>query len=313
MIEEKELDQIPKCLAEAGLIPKDLIDHLVSRDEDFTILATKRQGTDTFFYEVTVERKENLGLYCLPGYRATVLHVGEIDHIEISGLNTADIEKKFASIDWEHLSPLVLSEDSKQRSAILQLGLLYATHNQKLCDIADLLSLKYLTGTPISMHFTVDDKRKKYESSIFIDLNGNEQDLALDDSFRLLAGRAVTRYLNDNPNQLGWLIKDGDTVRQLPDFDLSGELAKLPFASPKNNASVAQVIMHLSAGKILESRFTISGHTFRGSYYADPRTGSIAVLDKAGKRVDLALLQRDQQALKEFIVKEKVNRKGLGL
>jgi len=315
MIQEKDFDQLGKSVEANGLLPAGLWATLGRGSDGIGITGHKKYGSDTITYSFDVEINNNLGIYTLHGYQVKMLHVGELDHKIINGINTSELEREMANINWANALPGLFDKDNRIADIVLQLSGLLAASDPRGTELSELLGLKYLTGTPLEGYVNLSQIRKKHETSLFIPLNGNEQDLVLGESIWLLMGHAVSKPILPEGNKQGmcWMVMEHGQISQTPDFDLSGKLSALPFAYPKSLVQQAEYLVKLSSGAEISDKFRINGQLFRARFRADPLSADILVMDRNRNKLDLNQLKSDPDKLRDLLGKDQDKRKGLGL
>lgn len=315
MVQSNELDSICTVLDANGLLPIEALETVKKLDKSFEITGFMRRKTDGVSYKASILKNDNLGVFSLPGYETTLLRVGNIAHTNIPGLNTADLEQRLAAIEWGDVYPHTLRERQDIVHCILDLGKLLNTKDRKLNEIAEQLVLKYLACTPLEIEFNFGKSRQQYETSLLIDLNGNEKDINLNEAYHLLCGRGVAKPLfpDQKDDTLIWFQLEEGRLIEIKDFDLSGKLQGLPFANQRSVLQIAEDVVKLSGGKQLGGRFKIKGHAFSGYYEASPKDGDVVIRDINQNKLDLELLRKDSEQIKSLPKKEKSQNRKLGL
>lgn len=315
MIQEKEIGEILRHIEDAGLVPPSIKPLLVEEKKGFQLGVSTRQGTESGTYSVSVERNDNLGVYQLHGYHSTLLRIGDIPHQKVMGIDTAELEREMAKIDWNRIVPFTYPKASGINACLTQLAKISQGENPEGKQVAELLTLKYIDGTALARMFNFGDLRKEYEKNIFVEMNGNGQDISLPESYDLLCGRGVAKPCGPDENKHGicWMVMENAKVRSMPDFDVTQQLEKLPFAKKRSILQIAEDVAKLSAGKQLEGRFKVHGHAFTAYYEADPINGTIAMRDLKQTMLDLQKLSSDPQQLKALASNKKQSERKLGL
>lgn len=315
MIQENDFDRLGKHVEGVGLLPTGIWADLGRGSDGIGITGHKRFGSEMITYSFDVEINNNLGLYTLNGYQVRLLHVGELDHKVINGIHTAALEQEMAGINWANALPGLFEKDNRIADIFVQLSGLMAAPDPKGAELSELLGLKYLTGTPLEGYFDLSHMRPKYETSLFIPLNGNQQDLVLGESIWLLMGHAVSKPVLAEGKGEGicWMVVENGRISQAPDFDLSGKLSALPFAYPKSLVQQAEYLVKLSSGAEISDKLRINGQMFRARFRADPLSADILVMDKQRNKLDLNQLRADPEKLRTLAGKNQDRRKGLGL
>lgn len=315
MIQEKEFDKILKHIQGVGLLPAEMKEVVRERSNGFHLLGSARRGEESARFSLTVEKNENLGVYELDGYRNTLLAVGEIPHGEVMGIDTAKLEKAMAEINWQNVLPMGFRHDPGIADCIIQLAKISAPNDQQGMKISELLTLKYMEGTPMAMMFNFSELRKQFERAIFVELNGNGQDISFDESYHLLCGRGVAKPMQsgENKSEVCWMVMEDSRVKRVPDFDVASLLSELPFAERRTVLHLAEDVTKLGSGQQIAGRFKIGRQVFNAYYEADPLNGEVAVRDLKQKKLDLQKLANSPQQVKAFPRKSKQERKRLGL
>ncbi|TYR37401.1 hypothetical protein FXV77_05185 [Sphingobacterium phlebotomi] len=315
MIQERELNGILKYAEELGLMPPGVAEILKSKDNRIHILGIHREPEEILTYAFDIDKNDNLNVYQLNGYHATLLKVGDISHEKINGVDTAKLEELMRKIDWTNIMPVDLRHDNRIVECLSQLARISLSQDEERLKISELLTLKYLAGTPWGKLFEYSERRKQYEKSVFVEIHGNSQDLSVIDSYHIIYGRGIAKPAmpTQKTGEICWLTMEDSKVVKLQDFNIADILSKLPFAERRTVLQTAEDIAKLSNGEQVEGKFKIDGHIFAAYYEADPINTDIAVRDLRQNKLDLKKLAESPQELKELVKQTKKTRKGLGL
>ncbi|OJV52291.1 MAG: hypothetical protein BGO31_05525 [Bacteroidetes bacterium 43-16] len=315
MIQEKELVQIPKCLNETELVPLEIWQIIDLRMIEAGIGGMVRNGEDSIFFEIEIKYDKVIDGYSLDGYSARLLHIGEIKHENVKGIDTAVIENTMRKIDWQKVTPEKLRDEPAAVIILDRLMELHATDDQRGMDIAMLLAMKYFAGTHLGQVFDFSEARKNYETTLFIELNGNRHDLSLPEAYQLLCGRGVAKSItpDGSSDTLCWMAMDKGKVVKTDDFDVIKYLSRLPFDKPRTVVQLAEDIAALSAGNQQLGRFRIDNKVFHAYYEPDPLNGNIALRDLKQNKISLSDLKMTPELISNLPRKKPEQSKGLGL
>lgn len=315
MIQEKQFDEFLNHIEKLELIPSDTKEFLKARNDSFAITGVHRKGVETVTYSLQVEKNENLRVYQTDGYHLSMFTIGDIAHREIMGVDTAKLEQLMQKVDWSGIMPVDIRHNQRVSECLIKLATISAQHREDGVNISELLTLKYLVGTPLGALFEFSDFKKQYEKTLFVELNGNAQDIGLIDSYNIICGRGVAKPLlsEKDDSKICWLAMRDAVIIKLPDFNLSSHLLKLPFAEKRSVVDIAEDITKLCNGEQVEGKFRVSGQLFSAFFEADPLIGELAFRDQKQNRFDLKTLTENPDRLKALVNESKQPRKGLGL
>ena len=165
MIQEKDFNSFLKYIEGLELLPSGVIEDIKPRDDSFTVIGRNKKGTRIVSYSLPVEKNENLKVYQSKGYTISLLTIGEIPHKKLSKVDTAKLEQLMQKVDWLTVMPVDIRHDSRIAECIVQLGEISNRDNEEGRKIAELLTLKYMAGTPLELLFEFSDLRNQYEET----------------------------------------------------------------------------------------------------------------------------------------------------
>ncbi|GEM_PF-3147451 len=315
MIQEKELERIPKCLDDMELVPLELWRSINHNVIEAGITGFARNDEDSISFKIKIKHDDLTNGYVLEGYSATLLHVGEISHQYVNGVDTALIEDAIKKFDWQKITPVMLKEQPEAAKMMDRLLELHGTNDQRGMDIAMLLVMKYFVGTPLGLVFDFPESKKNYETSLFIDLNGNGHDLNLKDAYRLLCGRGVARSVTPDgkSDTLCWMTMENGKVVKVDDFNVVKCISALPFHQPRSVLQLAEDIAEMTAGNQCFGKFRIDSSTFHAYYEPDPLNGTIALRDLKQNKLNLLDLKRNPDLINALPRKKNDRGRQLGL
>ncbi|MEZ2442805.1 hypothetical protein AB6805_13870 [Chitinophaga sp. RCC_12] len=108
MASEKEIEQRAKLIAyldslefKGSKLEKDLRKNMALSLPSFKIDHRMEYGAETMFFELNFKKDHQKGGYRLSSYKATHRTEVFIDHQEINGINTADLDERMAGWKWD--------------------------------------------------------------------------------------------------------------------------------------------------------------------------------------------------------------------
>lgn len=315
MIQEKELKEIPETLDRIGITEPELWADIKTMEHGTRMVKLMRSDMESVRIVADLNRNENLGVYSFEGYKASVLPFPDIQHGIYAGIDTKQLDNAMKDINWTVIIPSIHFHEGQIRDILQSVAKLLGSGRPEGTKAGESLMLKHLSYTPLENFLVPMQLRDKLETTAFITVNNDNQDLDVLEAISVLSGRGVAKPLDAShpTGELCWLAFEGGEIRKFPDFDLDTKVLQLPFRKMPDLSERAGIIADLSKGNRVEGEFGLHGRNFSALYQADPVNAEIALFDLHNRKLELGELRNAPARVKELPEKKQKPKQGRGM
>lgn len=239
-------------------------------------------------------RVDEDGFPFLKGYEATLLKTHPIDHGVFSEIDTAELEKEMAAINWN----TELSELPGLYEKILELK---SSKDLNATDVAERLEARYWTGTAVSNFLQLEQYKVKFGKSHFFDLKGDISDVTSQQAYHLLSGRFIFRFEQTltegyKPNWFGLkennIVGTNKTKKQFrevryEEFDLHPLLNKYGIKGIKSSSGGQAIKRNLANGDITAAIMVHAGKEYPVHLIVDADSQNLYTITETGMQVPM--------------------------
>lgn len=295
MIYKTDLEELLKYLSDLHLIAEATKDWLLRERPDAPARCKGRTDMDehTQINIDLVIKSQSVG-YSVDGYKIELEKIPEVAHTVSQGIDTAQLEKSLAGINWRAIEKEQLLEDNIA-GLIDEVMFLRLTGSIQAQDVMDMLMLRYWSSAPVMEVLDYIDL-KQFKKSFSCELHGNANDLDAVQAYNLLEGRCVMRFYDLQhrlPSDAYWLkFEDGNFIEH-PAFDINGVLQMLPLFPPLTLKQGQNLLTLLLSGQRVKVGMKVDKGIIEMEIEADAPGKDIAIFGSSGKRVTLSELKRN--------------------
>jgi hypothetical protein len=295
----KDINELGAYLAHLGLADAAVMGNLqtLKEGEGFIGRVVARHGEDRLSCRYQISRDSDSNLYRLDGYNAALLRIVDIAHGVFDEINSINLEARLKEVDvyrdWQN----VFDRHSSIAQICMELTLLSKSTDEQAREVSNLLSLKYLADTPIEKLVEINIDRHHYEKEIFIPLKGNDHDTGILQAYNLLCGRGIMKLKDiseDQPPEAYWLVLENGCLHALPEFDIVGQLMRLPFNGGLDREVVQDMFLQLVNGEQITVDLSVSGERRQGIIEVDARQGMVVLCNQQGERILTTSIMRQE-------------------
>lgn len=296
MIREKDLPTLVSYMETLGLtdpVARDTINFNPEREGVVFQKVQRREKGEFVMFQSVVSLNKDLGMFELHGFRALIFNTPEVRHGIYRLVDTRDLEKRMAAMDWDNAEKtnVFFKTDGEVAKIFKDLQKLIELNSKASLDAAEHLMLRYWKGTAMEIFIARNPKLSLYEDQMYFELNGDHKDINAAQAYRLLHGRGIFLLEKLDGNAEGyWLVIQGDKLERLPDYDLTGLLREMPFKDPLYELGTIERALKLSNGEIIPETLVIGSKEVEVFIAADPVNTSIVVFDLNANQLDLEVI-----------------------
>ncbi|AOM80080.1 hypothetical protein [Pedobacter steynii] len=294
----KDINELGAYLEHLGLADAAIMENLqtLKEGEGFIGRVAARHGEDRLSCRYQISRDSDSNLYRLDGYNAALLRV-DIPHGVLDGISSMNLEARLKEVDVYRDWQDVFDRHSSIAQICMELTLLSKSTDEEARELGNLLSLKYLADTPVEKLVEINIDRHHYEKEIFIPLMGNDHDTGILQAYNLLCGRGIMKLKDiseDHPPEAYWLVLENGYLQSLPEFDIVGQLMRLPFNTGLDREVVQDMFLQLVNGDQITVDLSMAGQRRQGIIEVDARQGMIVLCNQQGERIlTSAMIRRE--------------------
>ena len=306
----KDINELGAYLEHLGLADPAVMGNLqtLKEGEGFIGRVIARKDEDRLSCSYQISRDSGSDFYRLEGFNAALLRIVEIPHGVFEEINTRNLEKRLKEADvyrdWQN----VFDRHSDIAQLCMELTLLAKSTDKQAVEVSHLLSLKYLADTPVEKLVDINIDRHRYEKEIFVPLKGDDHDIGISQAYNLLCGRGIMKLKNTSeaqPPEAYWLVIENGRLHALPEFDIVGQLMRLPFNDGLDRQVVEDMFLGLVNGDQIAVDLSVAGERRQGIIEVDARQGMVVLCNQQGERIlSSAMIRRELPNLNN---KEKLN------
>lgn len=316
-MENKSLLEVVDHLESLGIVDKEYAQQLRMQEmsEDAHLIGitfSKHENNKVNYMFSIAMNPENKGFEVL-GCEARTLIKPEVIHDTIHGINTRELEDRFAGVQWD-LKGLPLPMESKIFSDLITLN-----NSGKIGqDIAERLMIKYWHDTPMDKIFSISPIIENFIKSLKFPIRMDVNDITDKQVYNLLCGRSVMKFDIGDPldTKSYWIKEENGKLILLKDFDISKSLNQLPFVHPQDLLQSQELLLKMSDGGRVLSNIKIGAEIVSVYIEADPSNARIAVFDKDQNLLNETLdkqQSKDNRNSKQVRPAPRSPRKGRGI
>ena len=204
-----------------------LLKRISFKPDNFTLSQNVDKGKDKLMFQLFFEKDSKQNSYALMYYDASLQKETTLSDITINGINTTNIEKYMAEIDWKTAfdfntrKPLSFEDktswekEQKVESVVESLSELEKSEDGKAISIG--LKLKYWAGIPYQELFgNISPLKNKLEVSQRFYFFDGQIGISIDEAHRFLQNRWLEKQMQAKKKQ-----SDESTEREI-EYDTNG-------------------------------------------------------------------------------------------
>lgn len=311
MLENIELQNLCNYLESLKLAPPDFYRRL-EFDSGDDILTENRLFTGRETISISFDLKCNASereRYQLDGYTASMLILPGINHGVFDGINSRELSRSLYSINWN------IDKEELFRTVPLAFDVFCDLNNLSQSETGRetgrLLMLKHWSGRRIEKDVTNMPESEKYKREVFIELNGNINDLGLQRLINLLKGKSLMAFVKSQsaakPNH--WKqIRDGRLLTY-PLFDLERMISRLPFTNTPDGEKLDFLVSELMCGNSPEVLLMIGRRNVTGRIMVKPEMKTLFFCNAVyGKKDARELMLPEKNKSRDFLIEKSVGR-----
>lgn len=317
-MENKSFEEIIKHMHFLGIVDNDYAKELLSHklpNDSTVICVTRTSHEDKIVDYIFSILKNDDGKFNVSDGLARMLIVPEIVHGFFDGIDTRELEKRFADVNWNKIYlPIAMNSN-----VIADLITLSKSKEAAAQEIAESLKVKYWANTPLDRIFIISSEMEKFEKTMSFPIRMDSNDVYDHQVYNLLNGRSVIKFDIQEGLQTKayWVKEEKGELLTFSDFDLAGRLRELPFADRITDVKKLEMFYDLLDGNRVSTPIKIGDLVIPAILEADPANAKIAVYDMYRKPLDIENIKK-QTEIKRIVPKPirpvpRKPRKGKGL